>query len=91
MTATCLDLFAGCGGFSLGFKQAGFDPTYALDFSNEAVVTYSSNIGDHIENIDVYQKDLSKLPEVDIIIGSPPCQGFSLEGKRRASDERSWA
>ena len=45
---TVVSLFSGCGGMDLGFKQAGFDITWANDFFKDAVITYKKNIGDHI-------------------------------------------
>ncbi len=79
-----IDLFSGCGGFSLGFRKEKFEEVYALDFLKEAVETFEYNFGEGtIENIDIYKKDLTTLEKVDILVGSPPCQGFSPEGKRR--------
>ncbi|MGC9778292.1 MAG: DNA cytosine methyltransferase [Candidatus Heimdallarchaeota archaeon] len=89
MTITFLDLFTGCGGFTLGLQQAGLKSLYAIDFFNHAVSTFKYNIGNHIEELDIYEKNLNDLPEVDIVVGSPPCQGFSLEGKRKSEDSRN--
>lgn len=82
-----VDLFAGAGGLSLGFQQAGFDIVAAYDAWLPALECYSANL-DH----PVYQFDLSDIEEStkhinqympDIIIGGPPCQDFSSAGKRR--------
>lgn len=93
---TVLDLFCGCGGLSLGFEQAGFDVLAGIDVWKDALVTYQAN---H-PNSKAIQADLMTLqPEevsktigtksVDVIIGGPPCQGFSIAGKRIIDDERN--
>ncbi len=93
---TVLDLFCGCGGMSLGFAEAGCRVLLGVDFWKDALVTYSHN---HIHS-KTLQADLSTLQaidvekamgtkHVDIIIGGPPCQGFSVAGKRIIDDERN--
>jgi DNA (cytosine-5)-methyltransferase 1 len=85
--ATILDLFCGAGGLSFGFVQAGFEVICAVDTNDAALKTYEANIGPH-----VIDQDLSKkweLPTAQIIIGGPPCQGFSSAGLRRAGDHRN--
>ena len=93
---TVLDLFCGCGGLSLGFEQAGYDVLAGIDVWKDALVTYQAN---H-KNSKAIQADLMTLqPEevsktigttsVDVIIGGPPCQGFSIAGKRIIDDERN--
>ena len=95
-----VDLFAGCGGLSLGFQNAGFDLAAAYDFWEPAVRVYRQNFADH----EIFQMDLSNVAEVlphirqfhpDMIIGGPPCQDFSHAGKRqegkRASLTESYA
>jgi DNA (cytosine-5)-methyltransferase 1 len=81
-----IDLFAGCGGFSTGFIQAGFEITHAIEFDKTIASTYAKNhpstmlIVDDIKNVDkndIFQKEMA-----DIIIGGPPCQGFSMAGAR---------
>jgi DNA (cytosine-5)-methyltransferase 1 len=82
---TLLDLFCGCGGFSLGMERAGFRCLAAIDFNAEAVETFRANfpLTPH-----VLERDLTKFPpselakligtnRVDVIAGGPPCQGFS--------------
>ena len=87
---TCIDLFCGCGGFSLGMQRAGFSVLAAIDFNAEAIATFDRNFP---EVPFVLHKDLTafgpeKLAEliwpgssarlgVDVIVGGPPCQGFS--------------
>jgi DNA (cytosine-5)-methyltransferase 1 len=84
-----IGLFSGCGGLDLGFKQAGYDLIWANDILKDACDTYRLNIGDHIVNEDITKFDLNTIPNADIIIGGPPCQGFSGIGKRDPNDNRS--
>ena len=81
-----IDLFAGCGGFSTGFMQAGFQISKAVEFDNSIANTYQLNhpytktfVAD-IGTID--NRDYFSEGEADIIIGGPPCQGFSMAGAR---------
>ena len=85
-----VDLFAGCGGMSLGFSKAGFDIVGAYEFWDVAVKCYGNNF-----NHPVFQQDLSNVDEAvesiiqlapDVIIGGPPCQDFSHAGKRIEAD-----
>jgi len=82
-------LFSGCGGLDLGFKQAGYDIIWANDILKDACETYKLNIGKHIVNEDITKVDLKSIPSADVIIGGPPCQGFSGIGKRNPNDDRS--
>lgn len=83
-TIRFVDLFCGCGGTSSGFKSAGWTPVAAIDWEPTAVRTYESNFP-HCDVMcaDVTDQDVqSKLVErwankVDVVFGSPPCQGFS--------------
>jgi DNA (cytosine-5)-methyltransferase 1 len=84
-----IGLFSGCGGLDLGFKQAGYDLIWANDILKDACDTYRLNIGDHIVNEDITKIDLAVIPNADVIIGGPPCQGFSGIGKRDPNDSRS--
>ncbi len=94
---TCIEMFAGAGGLSLGLRQAGLDVRYACDIDPCAVETYNKNIARHAEVADVRELDgqglLHRLglPAVDILSGGPPCQGFSKQkrGAHLASDERN--
>jgi DNA (cytosine-5)-methyltransferase 1 len=87
---TCIDLFCGAGGKSLGFHQAGFDVVAAVDIDPHAVATFRKNFPDVPH---VFERDLRKFPPsemaalihrdaVDVIIGGPPCQGFSNVRRR---------
>jgi DNA (cytosine-5)-methyltransferase 1 len=90
-----LDLFAGCGGFSLGFEQAGFDIAGCVEIDPIHCLTHHFNF----PYSTVVQSDITKLPsaeitrrigpDIDIIIGGAPCQGFSLIGKRNFEDQRN--
>lgn len=82
---TFIDLFCGCGGFSLGMERAGFHCLAAIDFNTEAVETFRANFPGVPH---VLERDLTKFPpselaklvgtdRVDVIAGGPPCQGFS--------------
>ena len=84
-----LSLFSGCGGLDLGFSWAGYDVVWANEIDSNAVETYKKNLGDHIQCSDINTLKAEDLPDVDIIIGGPPCQSFSLAGKRMQDDPRS--
>jgi DNA (cytosine-5)-methyltransferase 1 len=80
-----VDLFAGCGGFSLGFQQAGFDIVAAFDNWQPAIDIYRDNFTHPIFNQDLgdpesYRSIVDFAPE--LIIGGSPCQDFSSAGKR---------
>jgi DNA (cytosine-5)-methyltransferase 1 len=84
-----LSLFSGCGGLDWGFKKEGFDIVWANDFEENSCRTYAKNIGKEIHHGDINEVDIDNLPEADIVIGGPPCQAFSLVGKRDPSDSRA--
>lgn len=91
-----IDLFAGCGGMSLGFEKAGFTNILAIDFWQDALTTYAHNRrGANTLCADLAFLDPKlveakfRFSEVDVIIGGPPCQGFSIAGKRIIDDERN--
>lgn len=81
-----IDLFSGCGGLSLGFIQEGFIVKKAVEYDANIANTYKKNhpevdvIVDDIRNID--QSGVFKVGTADVIIGGPPCQGFSMAGAR---------
>lgn len=88
-----VDLFCGCGGMSLGFQEAGFDVIEAFDNWKPALDTYSSNFDHPVTAMDL--SDAEKVSEYidnlhpDIIIGGPPCQDFSIAGKREFRGKRA--
>lgn len=86
-----IDLFCGAGGMTLGFVRSGcFRPVWANDFNRYAVETYQRNFGPHVVSGDIV--DVLQVPEVipqaELVIGGPPCQGFSLLNKNRLGDGR---
>lgn len=89
-----IDLFAGAGGFTLGFKQQFGDRlnvVWANDFFSAATATYNTNFGRHcIEGniVDILENEPNQIPQADLVIGGPPCQGFSLLNKKRKHDPR---
>ena len=88
MPISVVSLFSGGGGLDLGFKKAGYNILWAIDNNQDAVNTYKANIGDHIICDDINKVDISTIPHTDIVIGGPPCQSFSLAGKRHVEDSR---
>ncbi|MBR5958256.1 MAG: DNA cytosine methyltransferase [Salinivirgaceae bacterium] len=87
------DLFAGVGGMSQGFKMAGnFDISFAVEFEKDIAASYEKNhIGTDVYAMDIRDIDVKELhkrhPNIDVIIGGPPCQGFSQKGKRLSIDD----
>ena len=81
-----IDLFAGCGGLTLGFQNAGFSITASVDNWKPAIEVYRLNFCHNIHNLDLSDVansvDVLKKYKADIIIGGPPCQDFSQAGKR---------
>ena len=90
-----LDLFSGAGGMTLGFTDRfghNFEPVWANDFNEPSTQTYTANFGEHCELgdiVDVLESSSSSLPKADVVIGGPPCQGFSLLNKDRRGDPRN--
>lgn len=95
---TVISTFAGCGGSSLGYSMAGFRELLAVEWEQNAVDTFRLNFPD----VPVYHGDICKLTaemvmektglepgELDVLDGSPPCQGFSMSGSRIMDDERN--
>lgn len=93
---TFIDLFSGCGGLSLGFEMAGFQGLLAIDFWQDALTTYAHNISStktlcaDLSSLNPEQVKIDTgISDVDVIIGGPPCQGFSIAGKRIIDDDRN--
>lgn len=97
---TFVDLFAGAGGLSLGFTQAGFVNLFSVEYNKNACKTYRKNFSNHL----LLEKDIKNLSQeemldlvhnntVDVIVGGPPCQGFSYAGnvgRKFLEDERNY-
>ena len=95
---TLVSLFAGCGGSSLGYKQAGFDIRLAVEWDTKAADVYKRNfdgtqmfVGDIADLTDEQALEITGLQpgELDVMDGSPPCQGFSTAGQRKFTDSRN--
>jgi DNA (cytosine-5)-methyltransferase 1 len=104
---TYIDLFAGCGGLSLGLHNAGWKGLFAIEKSPDAFKTLKHNLidnKDHFnwptwlpkENIEIdkaiqlHKDNFEKLKnKVDLVAGGPPCQGFSMAGRRNENDQRN--
>jgi DNA (cytosine-5)-methyltransferase 1 len=85
-----VDLFSGAGGLTFGFRQAGFVPILAVEKEKDFAQTYAANFGSH-----VIAKDIAEIVDegginlkTDVVIGGPPCQGFSNLTGNRANDPR---
>lgn len=86
-----LSLYSGAGGLDRGFLDAGFEITQAIESDRHAVETYKANLGDNIM-CGTLPGALTRLPRSmrpDVIIGGPPCQGFSVIGQMDPADPRS--
>ncbi len=79
LNKTVVDLFAGCGGLSLGFEATGFK-TIGYEMDEQAAITYNKNLIGECFNEKLTID--SQYPEADIVIGGPPCQPFSVGGKQ---------
>jgi DNA (cytosine-5)-methyltransferase 1 len=114
-----VDLFAGCGGMSLGFERAGFELILAVEKSEMATETLSHNFVNPVENSEQWKKYVKEASleeqyknkivtrelaevlnskilmkklvneKIDIVVGGPPCQGFSMAGRRNSKDLRN--
>ncbi len=96
---TVLDLFCGAGGLSRGFIDAGFDVKLGIDFDEMALKTFEMNHDGavamkldlfNLDNVDAIKQFFEKNKfDLDVLIGGPPCQGFSLAGPRQIDDSRN--
>ena len=85
---TVVSLFSGAGGMDLGFQKAGFEIIWANDFDKDSVATYKNNFGNHIVLGDIKEIPSSDIPNnPDVVIGGFPCQGFSINNKKRSMDD----
>lgn len=91
----CIDTFAGCGGLSLGLMNVGFNPSLINEIEPKFLESYYFNHDTHIDNY--YCGDIKELTEskeltekykdIDLIVGGPPCQGFSMANRQRLLDD----
>lgn len=90
-----IDLFSGAGGLTLGFSEFyghAFRPVWANDINEFSVRTYNLNFGNHCEAgdiVEILSRPDFEIPKADVVIGGPPCQGFSLLNKKRKNDHRN--
>lgn len=93
---TVIDLFCGCGGLSYGFIEAGFEVLLGVDNWKDAITTFENThknakgiVADLFKETPKEIANKSGVRNADVIIGGPPCQGFSIAGKRIIDDERN--
>ena len=90
-----LDLFCGCGGLSSGFEQAGYQIIGGIDFNQAAIDTFNYNFKDAkgvcCDLLDIgfekIKECFGKISDVDVIIGGPPCQGFSAANRHQSGED----
>lgn len=82
-----IDLFAGCGGMTRGFLDSKrFEAVFAVECDPDAAATYRKNFGKHVAEVPI--EDVAKFPSADVVIGGPPCQGFSALNRDAVGFER---
>ena len=96
---TVVDLFSGAGGLSRGFLDAGYNVVLGIDFDDMALKTFKENHGDAAAmKLDLFNHDnITQIEhflndrniKIDVLVGGPPCQGFSLAGPRNVEDKRN--
>lgn len=95
---TAIDLFAGAGGMSLGFEQAGFDVVAAVEYDPVHAAVHEYNFprckticadATKLSGEEILARAGLMAGQIDLVFGGPPCQGFSLMGKRLADDSRN--
>jgi len=83
---TVVDLFAGCGGFSIGLHTAGFETELAIEWDASCCRTFEAMVSPRILNCAI--QEIETFPQCDLLVGGPPCQGFSNLGERVPDDPR---
>lgn len=89
-----IDAFSGAGGLTEGFAtfpDAQFRPVWANDFDDDCVRTYNNRFGKHCvggDIVSILRDPATSIPDADVVIGGPPCQGFSLLNRNRDEDPR---
>jgi DNA (cytosine-5)-methyltransferase 1 len=86
-----IDLFSGIGGMTCGFVQASttevrYEPVFAAELDAQLATIYRANFGDHVHQGDI--AGVQEFPQADVVIGGPPCQGFSPLGRDRDAASR---
>lgn len=98
---TCLDLFCGAGGLSRGFLDAGYNVVLGVDYDEAALKTFQENHGDtNAMKLDLFDHanlqvivdyiNSKGIGTIDVLVGGPPCQGFSYAGKMDVNDKRNF-
>lgn len=82
-------LFSGCGGFDLGFISRGHECRFAFDIDEIALENYRANVDRNVRRLDLRSELPHNLPVSDVVVSGPPCQGFSLAGRRNHDDPRN--
>lgn len=91
MTHKLIDLFSGAGGMSLGFVDprfcGGFECVLAVDNDSASLATHHANFSGKVvcRNIEEWLEEGPRIPKADVVIGGPPCQGFSLLNKKESA------